>query len=38
VSFSVEVYLIYMQCELKLMDQNEYGVGDLCVFSLGVIM
>jgi hypothetical protein len=26
VSFSVGAYLIYMQCELKLIVQNEYGV------------
>jgi hypothetical protein len=26
VSFSVRVYLIYMQCELKLIVQDEYGV------------
>jgi hypothetical protein len=38
VGFSVGVYLIYMQCELKLIDQNEYGVEGFVVFSLGVIM
>jgi hypothetical protein len=26
VSFRVGVYLIYIQCELKLIVQNEYGV------------
>jgi hypothetical protein len=34
-SFSVGVYLIYMQCELKLIVQNKYGVEEFVSFWFG---